>query len=1139
MPLYLDRLRLSPGLLDGATDIIGGDPLQEPVITDYTVNAEGHIIIPAEDGGGAVTWVRGVWDYGTQFRYQDFMAGTTDPDAVNYMAADSNAVATNLFLDGVYSTKLEPDWPGIPPAEGTPVHVRFSRRSGEFLPKGSPINGWPYNYTDPNYLGTAVDGDMYVIWACELAFKATGQVKYHNLAVRIAKANLEAGRWKGNEINFGIPFYAEVGQTGLYSYNADLTPFSWEVVERTDKEGNCLQVQTQVLSGGPPYNYSGWGAWPAWKVTGDEPFNGFSFEFDGGGCGRNIELSTSVVTNNPTGDVSLLIPCLTSSAGTFTQYHLTSSDFWRLDNIVWEHQHKEPYWTSVTNGEFSNIELENSLALGYNFDFNLVPVYGNNLVTNGDFSNDLTGWNTSANSGTITITDGICTLTHTPSRARLRKQLYVEIGKTYLIEFLCSNFIIPEPFIDIGIAAGSGSYQGNVVCNNGLNAITITAVGPELWLNFFTQTSGRSYSVDNVSVREAIAPLEVSYGDIGINTSNCSSTGTSVLHFDILSTVSGTLRLKIRDNNSVTFTKNLLLSENVRETFSILWSEFTAIAHPVNLITIQPLDTAIGQYMLFGCWFDNIVTAADLPINTFDGFEFQFPSYDSGPDYDVKFANIVLDIDLIDGTVTDRQRYAGLPRWTYKWTQNARNYVGYGTWRGWTGAGYLWLAGWSKLGIVNPDNGNDMAVMMRNFMEDAQNEYAANYGHLGPFMPRYGRAAWDSLNQEGVVGPTGSFTDNIYNKWFFPWNDTLGTGPEVAQSDDWYGYTCRAILSCASDYFVKPTAQIKSVLDNWVAWFNLGEDTQSRPVTKTTDPSGFWTYTDTGLPVRGIVWDSNRWRPPSEYRADGRVRYHYSPVYAWTCIAQAMLFKYWADGDSKALVWMRRLLDYLDTRRITAEGTVELTIREADDSGTRDVLASSGSLVVVQRGEEGSGYTTATVTITGDGTGAEVVPRIFAGRIRFYEILNIGTGYTHISGTVSGDGTGATIALALYQQVVGAFDLYHTGWEIWEIYNTYAMLVLGSHPDGTVNFATTPTANDIETVTQLEAFFARNTTDNYPMMQLANGLPMHEYGGWDPYHNNSGIENPMIRDSRTRGKLWTESSGPAMRAAVLYRLLHE
>ena len=98
MPLYFDRLRSLPGLFDGATDIIGGDPLQEPVIQNYTVNLEGHIIIPATDSGGVVTWIRGIWNYGTQFEYQDFMAGMTDLVAFNYMVPDSNTVVTNLFI---------------------------------------------------------------------------------------------------------------------------------------------------------------------------------------------------------------------------------------------------------------------------------------------------------------------------------------------------------------------------------------------------------------------------------------------------------------------------------------------------------------------------------------------------------------------------------------------------------------------------------------------------------------------------------------------------------------------------------------------------------------------------------------------------------------------------------------------------------------------------------------------------------------------------------------------------------------------------------------------------------------------------------------------------------------------------------
>lgn len=79
--------RKSNGLLDGATDLIGGDPLQEPVMIDLWSDASGHIIIGPENGGGIVTWIRCVWDADTKFRYDAFMAETNPSNATNYMGA--------------------------------------------------------------------------------------------------------------------------------------------------------------------------------------------------------------------------------------------------------------------------------------------------------------------------------------------------------------------------------------------------------------------------------------------------------------------------------------------------------------------------------------------------------------------------------------------------------------------------------------------------------------------------------------------------------------------------------------------------------------------------------------------------------------------------------------------------------------------------------------------------------------------------------------------------------------------------------------------------------------------------------------------------------------------------------------------
>ena len=1128
--------RPSNGLLDGATDFLGGDPLQEPFITDYPVNADGHIIIPAADGGGVVTWVRGVWDYGTEFRYNDFMAGTTDPAAVNYMSPDSDAVATNLYVGGVYSTKLEPDWPSGTPAEGTLFNVRFSRRSGQLLQQYSAINGWPYNYVDPTYYGTAVDGDMYVMWSLALGYAATGKNRYKLLRDRIAAANVDASRPQGNIIRFDLPLDAEAGSTGLYEYYADTTPFEWNVVPKGDGlEGNCLSVQTSVISGGPPYNYAGWGCWQAWAITPDEPFVNFTFSMDGGGCGRNLELSTNVIQDDPAGDVGLLVPCLTAQAGVFTPFEFVDTDFWRLNNVVWEHKHKEPYWTTGFNGTFANVELSDSIALNYSFDFNVTPVYGSNLVTNGDFASGLTGWTDSSTStGTATVSGGVCTLFYGTGRGRVRQGVTVEIGKTYLIEWTCSGFVAAEAFLDIGTTAGGFNIASNVVSDNGANSRTITATNTSLWLNFFSQTAGRSYGLDDVKIREVIAPAETSQGDIGINTDVCDSTGTTAIKLDVESSVTGTMRVTVRDAALATFYEDFSVSAGVRATHTMTWADHVGLVHPIDLVVIRPMDTGTGEYILYGCWYDDVVTMADLAVDVFDGFEFQFPSYDAGPAYDVRFGAVTLGITIQDGPVSDPQRYSGIPRWTYKWTME-EGWIGYGMWRGWSAPGYLWLGGWTQSGQINPDNSRLLIDMQRQFMADSQNDYQATFGGIkGPFQPRYGRASWEALNQEGIVD--GAFSAGTYNQWYFPWDDTLGTGAGAALSEDWYGYTYRALLSCASDYYMDPTTTIKSVLDNWVAWFDLGEDTETRAYTK--DPDGFCTYGDDSSPVKGIIWDVDHWHPPSAYVADGRVRYHYNPTYSYTCIAQAMLYKYWTDGDEGALKWLNRLLTYLNAEQYTETGTVNFRIRTADDSGYRYVDAGVGSLVVVQRGDEGEGYTAAYVTITGDGTGAQVVPRIVAGKIRYYEITNVGSGYTYIQGEVIGDGTGATVCLALYDQMIGALSLDHTGWDVFEIYNTYALLALGFDPLGTVRYQRSATDEELAVLAGLERFFAANTRDEYPMMFLANYLPMHEFGGWDPYHNGGGIDNPMIRDSRTRGKTWTETSGPAMRAAFLYAKIH-
>jgi len=73
--------------------------------------------------------------------------------------------------------------------------------------------------------------------------------------------------------------------------------------------------------------------------------------------------------------------------------------------------------------------------------------------------------------------------------------------------------------------------------------------------------------------------------------------------------------------------------------------------------------------------------------------------------------------------------------------------------------------------------------------------------------------------------------------------------------------------------------------------------------------------------------------------------------------------------------------------------------------------ASDVTAIAITNG--GSAYTTATVTITGDGTGATAVATLTAGVVTAIAITNAGTGYTTATVTITGDGTLATATATL------------------------------------------------------------------------------------------------------------------------------
>ena len=77
------------------------------------------------------------------------------------------------------------------------------------------------------------------------------------------------------------------------------------------------------------------------------------------------------------------------------------------------------------------------------------------------------------------------------------------------------------------------------------------------------------------------------------------------------------------------------------------------------------------------------------------------------------------------------------------------------------------------------------------------------------------------------------------------------------------------------------------------------------------------------------------------------------------------------------------------------------------------VTTSGGSVGSIAVTDGGTGYTTATVSISGDGTGATATANLSGGAITSINVTTPGSGYTTATVTITGDGTGATATASL------------------------------------------------------------------------------------------------------------------------------
>lgn len=92
-----------------------------------------------------------------------------------------------------------------------------------------------------------------------------------------------------------------------------------------------------------------------------------------------------------------------------------------------------------------------------------------------------------------------------------------------------------------------------------------------------------------------------------------------------------------------------------------------------------------------------------------------------------------------------------------------------------------------------------------------------------------------------------------------------------------------------------------------------------------------------------------------------------------------------------------------------AELTPNLSVGDIDTlQANVELQAVNGSIEAIKIINGGAGYTSATVSISGDGTGAAATATVSGGVITKITMTNIGSGYSYITVIILGDGTGAT-----------------------------------------------------------------------------------------------------------------------------------
>ncbi|MDB2363012.1 hypothetical protein N9V70_01015 [Candidatus Pelagibacter bacterium] len=177
------------------------------------------------------------------------------------------------------------------------------------------------------------------------------------------------------------------------------------------------------------------------------------------------------------------------------------------DILVWGAQLEAgstPSSLIPTNGATVSRALETLTISAANMPWPEPNVIGDELVSNGDFSDGSTGWNLNPTQGTLEVVNGKLVATNASafgSQAFTNLLSGYAIGTPYEISFTVSDYVSGTVQLSVG-----NTYSGGASSNGTFNFVVPYTSGlPRVYFNI----GNTSLSIDNISVRE-IDPLAVS-----------------------------------------------------------------------------------------------------------------------------------------------------------------------------------------------------------------------------------------------------------------------------------------------------------------------------------------------------------------------------------------------------------------------------------------------------------------------------------------------------------------------------------------------------------------------------------------------------------------------------------------------------